>query len=230
MSHSMNSLINLENVVFRYPQAKTDTLIDIKLSIKQGDYLAILGTSGSGKSTLLSILGLINKPTKGEYYLLGTATSALTNKSISLLKNREIGFIFQNFNLLSHLKVYENVALPLSYNTEIQRKNYKDHVQQSLSLVGMEGFSNRYPDQLSGGQQQRIAIARALVCSPSLILADEPTGNLDSKTSDQIFDVLDNLNSLGKTICLITHDESYSKRAKRRIHISDGKLRTDALD
>jgi putative ABC transport system ATP-binding protein len=223
----VKTLIKLKNLHYQYPKAQTYALSNINLSIESGDYLAILGTSGSGKSTLLSILGLITKPTQGEYSLLGTATSTLTNNSVALLKNREIGFIFQNFNLLNHLNVFDNIALPLSYNSEITRKNYAEYVQKALSLVGMEEFETRFPDQLSGGQQQRVAIARALVNSPSLILADEPTGNLDSKTSDQIFSVLDELHNKGKTICLITHDTNYAKRAKRRLNMIDGLLKAE---
>lgn len=223
----MKTLIKLEDLQYQYPKAQTSALTNINLSIESGDYLAITGTSGSGKSTLLSILGLITKPTQGEYMLLGTATSELTKNSVALLKNREIGFIFQNFNLLNHLNVFKNVALPLSYNSAIPRKKYAELVEQALLLVGMEKFETRFPDQLSGGQQQRVAIARALVNSPSLILADEPTGNLDSKTSDQIFAVLDDLHSKGKTICLITHDTSYAKRAKRRLTMIDGFLKAE---
>ena len=221
------TLIRLESLSYQYPKAQTQSLTNINLSIEAGEYLAILGTSGSGKSTLLSTLGLINKPSTGEYFLLDTATSSLTDKSVALLKNREIGFIFQNFNLLSHMSVFDNVALPLSYNTEVSRKDYKKHVEHALSLVNMQEFSPRRPDQLSGGQQQRVAIARALINSPSLILADEPTGNLDSKTSDQVFSVLDDLHTTGKTICLITHDVEYAQRAKRRLHMVDGSLREE---
>jgi putative ABC transport system ATP-binding protein len=221
------TLIRLESLCYQYPKAQTQSLTNINLSIEAGEYLAILGTSGSGKSTLLSTLGLINKPSTGEYFLLDTATSSLTNKSVALLKNREIGFIFQNFNLLSHMSVFDNVALPLSYNTEVSRKDYKQHVEHALSLVNMQEFSSRRPDQLSGGQQQRVAIARALINSPSLILADEPTGNLDSKTSDQVFSVIDDLHATGKTICLITHDVEYAQRAKRRLHMVDGSLKEE---
>jgi putative ABC transport system ATP-binding protein len=221
------TLIRLESLCYQYPKAQTQSLTNINLSIEAGEYLAILGTSGSGKSTLLSTLGLINKPSTGEYFLLDTATSSLTDKSVALLKNREIGFIFQNFNLLSHMSVFDNVALPLSYTTEVSRKDYKQQVEHALSLVNMQEFGSRRPDQLSGGQQQRVAIARALINSPSLILADEPTGNLDSKTSDQVFSVLDDLHTTGKTICLITHDVEYAQRAKRRLHMVDGSLREE---
>jgi len=217
-------LIEMESIGFKYPKSKNYALQNINLSIKEGDYVAITGTSGSGKSTLLSILGLITPPTIGNYLILERNTLNLTDKSKSLLKNNEIGFVFQNFNLLSHLNIYDNVALPLSYNPLIKRKDYLEKVQTALELVGMNDYIERNPTQLSGGQQQRIAIARALVNEPSLILADEPTGNLDSENSERIFQLLEQLNHVGKTICLITHDSSYAKKAKKRFHIKDGML------
>ncbi|GAA0376143.1 ABC transporter ATP-binding protein [Bowmanella denitrificans] len=217
-------LIQIHNLSFRYPKASQDVLNNIELQINQGDYLAIVGTSGSGKSTLLSILGLINPPSQGQYRILGKDTTRLTARSVAQLKNREIGFVFQNFNLLSHLKVCDNVALPLSYNPQIRRRDYRQKVQAALSAVGMQDYARRYPDELSGGQQQRVAIARALVNEPSLILADEPTGNLDSATSEQIFALLQSLNQQGKTICLITHDMDYARQAKRLCRIQDGAL------
>jgi len=217
-------LIEMESIGFKYPKSKNYALQNINLSIKEGDYVAITRTSGSGKSTLLSILGLITPPTIGNYLILERNTLNLTDKSKSLLKNNEIGFVFQNFNLLSHLNIYDNVALPLSYNPLIKRKDYLEKVQTALELVGMNDYIERNPTQLSGGQQQRIAIARALVNEPSLILADEPTGNLDSENSERIFQLLEQLNHVGKTICLITHDSSYAKKAKKRFHIKDGML------
>lgn len=217
-------LIEIQNVSFRYPKTSKDVLSTVHLQVNKGDYLAIVGTSGSGKSTLLSILGLINQPTEGQYLILGTDTARLTNRSVAQLKNREIGFVFQNFNLLSHLKVFDNVALPLSYNPQTKRRDYRQKVMVALSAVGMADFAHRHPDELSGGQQQRVAIARALVNEPSLILADEPTGNLDSTTSQQIFALLETLNKQGKTICLITHDMAYARKAKRLCHIQDGVL------
>ncbi|WDE04395.1 ABC transporter ATP-binding protein [Thalassomonas viridans] len=219
-------LIQIKDMSFRYPKAQVDTLKNIDLTINSGDYIAIVGTSGSGKSTLLSILGLLNQPTRGEYLILGKNTGALTNTSISLLKNHEIGFIFQNFNILNQLNVFDNVALPLSYNPEIKRSEYHNKVSKALEQVRMLDYIKRLPSQLSGGQQQRVAIARALVNEPSLILADEPTGNLDSKNSQQVFDLLESLNRNGKTICLITHDQDYAKRAKQQWLITDGQLQS----
>lgn len=220
----MDELINFEKVGYYYRGSDTPALSEVSFSIKARDYLAIVGTSGSGKSTLMSILGLINKPTSGTYRLLSTDVNTLTERSIALLKNREIGFIYQNFNLLSHMTVEQNVTLPLVYNTEIKRQEYKEKALSVLSLVEMDSFIDRYPGQLSGGQQQRIAIARAIINSPSLLLADEPTGNLDSKTSESIFNILDSLNDAGTTICLITHDKSHAKRASRQLTITDGRL------
>ena len=220
----MSEFISIKQLSFTYPGAQKKTLKDVSLEIKESDYLAILGTSGSGKSTLLSILGLINPPTEGQYLILGTDTKDLTERSVALLKNREIGFIFQNFNLLNHLTVQQNVALPLTYNADVARGAYHDKVKAALDKVAMADFAQRYPAQLSGGQQQRIAIARAIVNNPSLILADEPTGNLDSENSQRIFEIFDQLNNAGKTLCLITHDENYARRAKRQLRISDGQL------
>ncbi|GHE76773.1 ABC transporter ATP-binding protein [Thalassotalea profundi] len=219
-------LITVNNLSFRYPKAENDTLKGVSFEVNKGDYIAIVGTSGSGKSTLLSILGLLNKPTTGSYQILGTNTTKLTNNSLSLLKNNEIGFIFQNFNLLSQLTVYDNVALPLTYNPLIKRGDYKEKVYKALAYVNMEDYGKRLPEQLSGGQQQRIAIARALVNEPSLILADEPTGNLDSSNSQQVFELLGRLNNDGNTICLITHDMEYAKKAQQQWIMSDGQLVT----
>ncbi len=217
-------LIQVKEMSFRYPNSDYDTLKDINFEIKSGDYVAIVGTSGSGKSTLLSILGLLNKPTEGEYSLLGKNTTNLTSNSLSQLKNHEIGFIFQNFNILSQLTVFDNVALPLIYNPNVKRTTYREKVCKALESVGMIEYIDRLPTQLSGGQQQRIAIARALVNEPSLILADEPTGNLDSINSQKVFDLIHDLNIKGRTICLITHDMEYAAQAKQQWEIKDGQL------
>lgn len=220
----MDPLISLNDIGYQYPNSNTPVLQNVNLSINNQDYLAIVGTSGSGKSTLMSILGLVNQPTQGEYLLLGTEVQSLTSRSIALLKNREIGFVFQNFNLLSHLSVAQNVRVPLVYNDQLKRAEYSEKVDRALEMVDMNDYADRYPNQLSGGQQQRVAVARAIVNEPSLILADEPTGNLDSKNAETIFGIFDSLNQLGKTICLITHDRNYALRAKRCVGITDGKL------
>lgn len=217
-------LIEFNNVFYQYPNTKVNTLKSINFKINSGDYIAITGTSGSGKSTLLSILGLLNLPSEGQYTILGTNTAELTPDAIATIKNREFGFIFQNFNLLNHLSVFDNVALPLSYNKSVSRNDYQKKVETALNKVNMLEFINTKPNQLSGGQQQRVAIARALINEPSIILADEPTGNLDSNNSDKIYQLLNKLNHEGKTICLITHDENHAKTAKTRMYIQDGNL------
>ncbi|TMP56568.1 ABC transporter ATP-binding protein [Pseudoalteromonas sp. S1612] len=217
-------LIEFNNVFYQYPNTKVNTLKSINFKINSGDYIAISGTSGSGKSTLLSILGLLNLPSEGQYTILGTNTAELTPDAIATIKNREFGFIFQNFNLLNHLSVFDNVALPLSYNKSVSRHDYQKKVETALNKVNMLEFINTKPNQLSGGQQQRVAIARALINEPSIILADEPTGNLDSNNSDKIYQLLNKLNHEGKTICLITHDENHAKTAKTRMYIQDGNL------
>lgn len=217
-------LIEFNNVFYQYPNTKVNTLKSINFKINSGDYIAISGTSGSGKSTLLSILGLLNLPSEGQYTILGTNTAELTPDAIATIKNREFGFIFQNFNLLNHLRVFDNVALPLSYNKSVSRNDYQKKVETALNKVNMLEFINTKPNQLSGGQQQRVAIARALINEPSIILADEPTGNLDSNNSDKIYQLLNKLNHEGKTICLITHDENHAKTAKTRMYIQDGNL------
>lgn len=218
------SLLSFVNVGFRYQKSQCEILKGLNFSINQGDYIAIVGTSGSGKSTLLSLLGLLNQPSSGVFKILGVDTANLTLDSVAQLKNNEIGFVFQNFNLLNHMTVFDNVALPLTYNRAVKRKMYQEKVHQALMQVGMLDFAKRKPTQLSGGQQQRVAIARALVNDPSLILADEPTGNLDSENSALIFALLAEFNQQGKTICLITHDLSYAKQAKQQWQIQDGCL------
>ena len=225
----MDGIIRLEKVSYCYPNETTAVLRDISFSIEEGDYLSIVGTSGSGKSTLLSIMGMINKPTKGTYYLHGTDVQDITEASIARLKNQEIGLIFQNFNLLAHLTVYQNVCLPLTYNTTVQRKQYRNKVLQALKEVDMESFIDRFPNQLSGGQQQRVAIARAIVNQPSLILADEPTGYLDSNNSEIIFNILEQLNVGGCTVCVITHDMNYANKAEKQLVIKDGQIETKKI-
>jgi putative ABC transport system ATP-binding protein len=219
-----NLLISIENISFQYKPSTEYVLSNINMSIYKGDYIAIVGTSGSGKSTLLSILGLLNIPSNGVYSILGVDTQNLTSQAIAEIKNNEIGFIFQNFNLLTQLNVFDNVSLPLVYNKKTKRRDYSEKVLSALCKVGMENYIHRYPEELSGGQQQRVAIARALVNNPSVILADEPTGNLDSVNSKQVYDLLEQLNQDGKTICLITHDMDYAKNAKTLLTINDGNL------
>lgn len=217
-------LIALNQLSFHYQNSKQAILNAISFELQQHDFLAITGPSGSGKSTLLSIIGLMQQGYSGSYQLCGTNVSQLTTQAVANLKRYTIGFIFQNFNLLGHLTVYENVALPLSYHTGIKRNQYKAAVLSALQRVGMADYTDRFPAQLSGGQQQRVAIARAIVTKPKLLLADEPTGNLDSENSENVMQLLTELNQQGTALCLITHDQQYASQAKRIIHLKDGQI------
>lgn len=203
-------------------------LDDINLQIKKGELLAVVGPSGSGKSTLMNILGLLDRPTNGKYFLDGSDTSKLKDHALATLRNRKIGFIFQNFNLLNRTSALENVALPLIYSGVGTAERHA-RAKKMLEMVGLGDKLNSHPNQLSGGQQQRVAVARALVTDPEIILADEPTGNLDSKTGDEIMALLKNLNKEGKTIILITHSNEIAKKAKRVIQIKDGKVTKNGL-
>ncbi len=195
----------------------------IDFYVKKGEFVSIIGPSGSGKSTLMNILGLLDVPDAGEYYLNNHLVSSLTEKELAQIRNQKIGFIFQNFNLLQKLNALENVSLPLMYQGK-KNKEAKEIAIGYLKQVGLQGREKHLPNQLSGGQQQRVAIARALACKPEMILADEPTGALDSKTSVEIMEKLEELNANGQTIILITHDTQVAKRAKRVVRIADGKL------
>ncbi len=222
---SNGSLIHLEGVtkVFFTDEVETHALAGIHLEIKKGEYLSIAGPSGCGKSTLLSIMGLLDSPSDGQYILNGTAVEDLSLSERTRIRNREIGFIFQAFNLIGDLTVYENVELPLTYRG-MSGAERKQRVQEALERVGMSHRTKHYPSQLSGGQQQRVAVARALVGSPSILLADEPTGNLDSKNGESVMDLLRNLHQEGATICMVTHDPRYAQFADRNIHLFDGRV------
>ena len=226
----MSEIILFEEVNYCYQNTTQLALNNVSFSLMEGDYTAIVGTSGSGKSTLMSIIGLINSPSSGHYYLFDTNVAQITERSKAKLKNQEIGLIFQNFNLLGHLSVFHNVCLPLTYDANTPRKLYREKALNALRQVDMEDYIDRYPNQLSGGQQQRIAIARAIVNEPSLLLADEPTGNLDSHNAQVVFSILEKLNAEGRTICLITHDENFALKAKRQLVIRDGMLVTQKQD
>jgi len=196
---------------------------DINLTIKAGDYISISGPSGCGKSTLMSILGLLDNSTSGEYLLNGHQAHNLDVYQRAEIRNREIGFIFQAFNLIGDLTVLENVALPLSYR-KMKKNERLEIAMMSLEKVNMAEKARFYPAQLSGGQQQRVAVARSLVIDPSILLADEPTGNLDSKNAGAIMDLFDELNEEGRTICMVTHDARFAKRSRQIIHLEDGLL------
>jgi putative ABC transport system ATP-binding protein len=222
-----NIKISMKNIckLFETDELQTHALNQINLTINQGDYLAISGPSGCGKSTLLSLLGLLDEASSGEYLLDGIDVTKLSADHAAELRNQKIGFIFQSFNLIDEMTVFDNIALPLSYHNKPPAKQaITERVNQCLALVGLSHRSQHKPNQLSGGQQQRVAIARALVANPSILLVDEPTGNLDSKTGDQIMEVLSQLNAQGTTICIVTHDPRYAAMAKRRINLLDGKI------
>ena len=220
-------LIDLSKV-FLTEQVETRALDKINLSIFQGDYLSITGPSGCGKSTLLSLLGLLDIPSSGLYQLAGQNASNIDRDERARLRNKEIGFIFQAFNLISDLTVSENIELPLTYRKELNTAQRKALVLSALEKVSMEHRGNHYPSQLSGGQQQRVAVARAIAGNPSLILADEPTGNLDSKNAESVLDLLDELHREGATICMVTHDLESAARSQRTIEVFDGQLISDS--
>ena len=221
----MESLIKLDSVtkVFLTDEVETHALSGIHLEIKQGEYVAIAGPSGCGKSTLLSILGLLDSPTDGSYSLNGRPVQHLSLPERARIRNREIGFIFQSFNLIGDLTVYENVELPLTYRG-MPSAERKTAVTAALEKVGMAHRAKHLPSQLSGGQQQRVAVARALAGKPAVLLADEPTGNLDSKNGDSVMQLLAELHKGGATIVMVTHDARFARHADRTIHLFDGRV------
>jgi len=225
MSSSAQTLIRLEDVkkVFYTDEVETHALSGIQLEIKTGEYVSIAGPSGCGKSTLLSILGLLDSPSDGSYWLNGSAATGLSLSERARIRNREVGFIFQSFNLIGDLTVYENVELPLTYRG-MSGTDRKKQVTEALERVGMAHRAKHLPSQLSGGQQQRVAVARAVAGQPSILLADEPTGNLDSINGEAVMKLLQELHRGGATICMVTHDERYSRHADREIHLFDGRV------
>ena len=222
---STDSLINLEGVtkVFLTDEVETHALSGVHMVITRGEYVSIAGPSGCGKSTLLSILGLLDSPTEGSYILNGRPVQHLSLPERARIRNREIGFIFQSFNLIGDLTVYENVELPLTYRG-MPASDRKAAVTEALEKVGMGHRSKHLPAQLSGGQQQRVAVARALAGKPAVLLADEPTGNLDSKNGDSVMQLLAELHKCGATIVMVTHDARFARHAERTIHIFDGRV------
>jgi len=220
-----NALIRLEALgkVFYTDEVETHALSDIHLEIKKGEYVAISGPSGCGKSTLLSILGLLDSPTSGGYRLNDAAVQDLGAAQRARIRNREIGFIFQSFNLIGDLSVYENVELPLTYRG-MRAAERKERSMKALERVGMGHRAKHLPSQLSGGQQQRVAVARALVGEPSILLADEPTGNLDSRNGEAVMELLRDLHRAGSTICMVTHDNRFARHAERTVHLFDGRV------
>ncbi|HYH06576.1 MAG TPA: ABC transporter ATP-binding protein [Thermoanaerobaculia bacterium] len=225
----MNSLIELHEItkIFSTVQMETTALHDIDLAVDAGEYVSISGPSGCGKSTLLSVLGLLNTPTSGKYYLNGNEVSALPPIEQARVRNHDIGFIFQAFNLIADMSAYENVELPLTFRGDLNRKQRRELVLEALEAVNIPERQKHFPAQLSGGQQQRVAIARALVCKPKVLLADEPTGNLDSKNAELVMDLLDRLHRRGSTIVMVTHDPRFAGRAERQVSLFDGKIVDD---
>jgi putative ABC transport system ATP-binding protein len=225
MDSSSDVLIHLEGVtkVFLTDEVETHALAGIQLEIHRGEFVSIAGPSGCGKSTLLSILGLLDSPSDGSYTLNDRAVARLSLSERTRIRNREIGLIFQAFNLIGDLTVYENVELPLTYRG-MSSAERKQRVEQALEKVAMAHRMKHYPSQLSGGQQQRVAVARALVGEPSILLADEPTGNLDSKNGEAVMELLHELNRQGATLCMVTHDPRYAATASRNIHLFDGRI------
>lgn len=225
MEPERRQLIHLEDVskMFVTDDMETHALLSIHLDVRQGEYVSISGPSGCGKSTLLAILGLLDSPTGGSYTLNGKSVQGLKLSERARIRNREIGFIFQAFNLIGDLTVYENVELPLTYRG-MPGSERKQKVHAALERVGMGHRVKHYPAQLSGGQQQRVAVARALAGDPSILLADEPTGNLDSANGEAVMDLMRELHRGGATICMVTHDPRYARCADRSIHLFDGRV------
>jgi putative ABC transport system ATP-binding protein len=222
-------LINLQGIkkIFYTDEMETSALDDIHLTIDQGEYVSISGPSGCGKSTLLSVMGLLHSATEGKYFLNGAEVMGLQSAEQARVRNREIGFIFQAFNLIADMTAFENVELPLTYRNDLNRKQRQELVAAALAQVNMSEREKHFPAQLSGGQQQRVAIARALVGKPKVLLADEPTGNLDSKNAELVMDLLAALHEQGSTIVMVTHDPRSAEKAERQVSLFDGKIVDD---
>ncbi|MBL8507131.1 MAG: ABC transporter ATP-binding protein [Chitinimonas sp.] len=227
-----DTVINLQGISksFLTDEIETRALDEVHLQIQKGEFVSISGPSGCGKSTLLGILGLLDNASSGRYTLAGQAVEALDNRARARLRNREIGFIFQAFNLISDLSVEENVALPLQYRDDLSKQVCRQRVKEALERVDMAHRARHYPAQLSGGQQQRVAVARALVGQPALILADEPTGNLDSRNAELVMGLLNQIHADGATLCMVTHDPRSAALAKRTVALFDGRVVEDHLN
>jgi putative ABC transport system ATP-binding protein len=222
-------LIDLQAIskVFFTDEMETTALNDIHLTIDEGEYVSVSGPSGCGKSTLLSVMGLLNTSTGGKYFLNGAEVTSLAPSEQARVRNREIGFIFQAFNLIGDMSAFENVELPLTFRNDLSRRQRRELVETALEQVNIPERRKHFPAQLSGGQQQRVAIARALVARPKVLLADEPTGNLDSKNAQLVMDLLDTLHDQGSTIVMVTHDPRFAERADRQVSLFDGKIVDD---
>ena len=225
MSNDRSTLIQLRGIkkIFYTEEVETHALSDVHLQIRKGEYVSIAGPSGGGKTTLLSILGLLDAPSDGEYLLDGEPVATLSANERARVRNRQIGFVFQAFNLIGDLTVHENVELPLTYRG-MSAAERKRRVTEALEEVGMSNRAKHYPPQLSGGQQQRVAVARAVAGDPAILLADEPTGNLDSSNGEAVMDLLQELHQNGATICMVTHDPRYAAYADRSVELLDGRV------
>ena len=224
----MIKTVNLQKI-FRTEEVQTLALNDVSIEVNEGEFVAIMGPSGCGKSTLLNILGLLDNPTAGEYYLNGTEVSKFTESQRTSLRKGVIGFVFQSFNLIDELNVYENIELPLLY-MGVPQAERKRRVEQAMERMGIMHRAKHFPQQLSGGQQQRVAIARAVVAGPKLILADEPTGNLDSKNGKEVMDLLTELNRQGTTVIMVTHSQHDAGYAQRAVHLFDGRIVANTMN
>ena len=225
------ALIELRNIskVYSIETLETHALQSISLQISKGEFVSIAGASGCGKSTLLSIIGLLDVASSGEYFLAGHEASSLDRDERARLRNKEIGFVFQSFNLISDLTVYENIELPLTYRSDLSDNEIRDIVLDCLNTVDMVSRKDHFPSQLSGGQQQRVAVARAIGGKPAIILADEPCGNLDSKNAESVMQLLEKLHEQGATICMVTHDPASARRADRYVELFDGQIVSDEV-
>ena len=225
MPYEPSTLIRLQGIskIFYTEEVETHALSDVHLQIRKGEYISIAGPSGGGKTTLLSILGLLDAPSDGEYLLDGESVASLSASERARVRNRQIGFVFQAFNLIGDLTVFENVELPLTYRG-MSNADRKRRVNEALEEVGMSNRAKHYPPQLSGGQQQRVAVARAVAGDPAILLADEPTGNLDSSNGEAVMDLLQQLHQRGATICIVTHDPRYAAHAERSVELFDGRV------
>ena len=226
-----DSVIELRNIgkTYRADGVEVNALKSVDLQIQKGEYLSITGPSGGGKSTLLSLIGLLDSPTDGQYLIEGIDTSKLNAEQLAELRNQHLGFVFQSFNLVDELTLKENVALPLTYreNPKMAADEIESRVTSALQQVGLGERMKHRPNQLSGGQQQRVAIARAIACKPSIMLLDEPTGNLDSENAENIMNLISDLNSQGMTICMVTHEPKFARCAARQVFLLDGQIQSD---